>query len=287
MRCSTGTGRSFRARRWATATPRRTRRTSTTSTRSTATWFPWTRCWGTSRRPRRLGSRDDRPRHRRGLAGRPPDRPRRSFRRVRAGVGPGGVGVTTRLARDRGRAARRRLGGLGAGTAGRRGREAGELPRGRRALASRLLPRGDRRDHGTGSACGAARLHARRRHLSPAVRARSGARPGAGGGSAGGGRRVRRGAGGEVRRLAGRLSRRVRAASDLRPAVAVLLHARRRERRGRRVPGLPAGAGRALASPDGAVPVRRRGSGPLLAPPPRDPEERPGRRPRNAPRTPP
>ena len=109
---------------------------------------------------------------------------------------------------DRDRAPRRRLGGLGAVAARRRGRQAGQLPRRRRPRAPRVLPRRDRRDHRGGRRRGPARLDARRRHLPAALRARPGARPRARGGGAGRGGRVRRGAGGEVRRRARRTPRR-------------------------------------------------------------------------------
>ena len=54
---------------------------------------------------------------------------------------------------------------------------------------------------------------------------------------------------------------RLRAAPALRPPLALLLHARRRGRRGGRAPGLPARAGRAVARAPVAVPVRRRRGG--------------------------
>ena len=122
-----------------------------------------------------------------------------AFARAWAEQGPGHD-----VARDRRRAPRRRLGGLGAGAARRRGRQARQLPRRRRPLPPRLLPRGDRGDHGagrrtpacswrctaqasTGSATGstrASRCHALRRcrswstPSSPSRRRRSAASPG-------------------------------------------------------------------------------------------------------------
>ena len=123
--------------------------------------------------------RDDRPRPRQRLAGRPPDRPRRSLGRLRASLGR--AGAAPRLARGRRRAPRRRLGGLGAARRGRRRGQAGELPRRRRHLASRLLPGLHRRGERAGRLRRPARLDARRRHLPAALRARPGARahPGA------------------------------------------------------------------------------------------------------------
>ena len=82
----------------------------------------------------------------------------------------GAVSASLKIADE---AARRRLGGLGARAARGRDGHAGELPRRRCPLAPRLLPRRHRRDHGAGRACGPARVDARRRHLPPALRARS------------------------------------------------------------------------------------------------------------------
>ena len=64
------------------------------------------------------------------------------------------------------------------------------------------------------------------------------------------GRGVRRRAGGEVRRRPRRAPGRLRPAPALRPALALLLHARRRGRRGGRPAGAPARAGGAVARPD-------------------------------------
>ena len=96
----------------------------------------------------------------------------------------------------------------------RRGRHAGQLPRRRRPLPPRLLPRRDRRDHRGGRVRRTARLDARRRDLPAALRPRHRARADARGGGAGRRGRIRRGAGGEVRRRARRAARRTTRSSS-------------------------------------------------------------------------
>ena len=104
--------------------------------RTFTTAAPWPSSSRSSRPPagsspgRTERADDDRPRPRRRLAGRPPDRPRRPLGGVRARVGD----AARPVARRRDRAPRRRLGGLGAVAPVRRGRQAGQLPRGRRPL---------------------------------------------------------------------------------------------------------------------------------------------------------
>ena len=153
--------------------------------------------------------------------------------------------------------------------------QAGQLPRRRRPLAPRLLPRRHRRDHGGGRRRGPARLDARRRHLPAALRPRPGARAHARGGGAGRGRRVRRRAGGEVRRRSPSDRWRTTSCSSCSTASRSTSACATSRRRGGRAPGLPARAGR----PRGTSRSRRipfgESPGSVLARPARSPEGRP------------